>query len=147
MDKTDTDYSSSSGIRFGEYNVCRLLFPDDLSLLNSNESNLQYALDQFSDACLDAGMKISMAKTEIMGLSRLPSSFFPNKWRSLSILGVTFLCDGRHDNKLDTHIGKASAVICLLYQSLALKQEFCTKAKLSVFRSIFLPILTHGHEC
>ena len=28
-----------------------------------------------------------------------------------------------------------------------LKQKLCTKAKLSVFRSVFVPILTYGHEC
>ena len=56
-------------------------------------------------------------------------------------LGVTFLSDGRQDNKLNTCIGKASAVMHQLYQSVALKRELCTKAKLSVFRSVFAPIL------
>ena len=55
--------SSSSGITFGECNVWHLLLADDLALLSSNKSDFQYALYQFSDACLDAGMKISMAKT------------------------------------------------------------------------------------
>ena len=54
-------------------------------------------------------------------------------------LGVTFLSD--EDNKVNTHIGKASAVMHQLYQSVALKQELCTKAKLSGFRSVFAPIL------
>ena len=56
-------------------------------------------------------------------------------------LGVIFLSDGRQENKLNTHIGKASAVMHQLYQSVALKRELCTKAKLSVFRSVFAPIL------
>ena len=72
MDKIDKDGSSSIGVTFGECNVRRLLFADDLALLSSNKSNLQYALDRFSDACLDVGMKISTAKTEIMCLSRHP---------------------------------------------------------------------------
>ena len=61
-------------------------------------------------------------------------------------LGVTFLSDSRQENKLDTLIGKASAVMCGLYQSVVLKRGLCTKAKLSVFRSIFVPILTYGHD-
>ena len=60
--------------------------------------------------------------------------------------GVTFSSDGRQDNELDTCIGKASAVMCQLYRSVALKQELSTKAKLSVFRSVFVPILTYGNE-
>ena len=81
MDKIDKDNSSSSGITFGEYNVQHWLFADDLALLSLNKSDLQHALDQFSDACLDAGIKISMTKTDIMCLKgTLPCLvFFPNK--------------------------------------------------------------------
>ena len=57
---------------FGERNVLHLLFADDLALLSTNKHDLQYALDRFSDACLDTGMKISTTKTEIMCLSRHP---------------------------------------------------------------------------
>ena len=71
MDKIDKD-SSSSDITFRECNVQCLLFADDLALLSLNKIDLQYALDWFSDACLDAGMKISIAETEIICLSRHP---------------------------------------------------------------------------
>ena len=64
-DKIDRDSSSASGVTFKECNVRRLLFVNDLAWLSSNKSDLQYALDRFFDACLDAGMKISTAKTEI----------------------------------------------------------------------------------
>ena len=84
QDTVDKDSSSSSGVTFGECNVWRLLFADDLALLRSSKSYLQHALDRFSDACLDAGMKVSTAKTDIMCLSRHPvqCSFQTN--------GVTF---------------------------------------------------------
>ena len=61
--------------------------------------------------------------------------------------GVTFSSDGRKDNKLDTRIGKASAVMRQLFRSVVLKRELCTNAKLSVFRSVFVSILTYNHEC
>ena len=41
MDKIDRGSSSSNGITFGEYNVRRLLFANDLALLSSNKSDLQ----------------------------------------------------------------------------------------------------------
>ena len=98
----------------------------------------------FSDACLDAGMKISTAKTEIMCFSRHPvqCSFQINgitlqQTEKFKYLGVTFSSDGRQDKKLDRRIGKARVVIRQLYQSVVLKRELCTKAKLSVFRSVF----------
>ena len=62
-------------------------------------------------------------------------------------LGVTFSSDGRQYNELDTRIEKESAVMSQLYGSVVLKRELCTKAKLLVFRSVFVPILTYGHEC
>ena len=57
MDKIVRDSFSSSGVTFRECNIRCLLFADNLALLSSNRSDLQYSLDQFSKACLDAGMK------------------------------------------------------------------------------------------
>ena len=79
MDRIDRDNYSSNGVTFVKCNVCCMLFADDLALLSSNKSDLQYALDQFSDASLDVGIKISMAKTEIMCLSRYPVSSILSK--------------------------------------------------------------------
>ena len=61
--------------------------------------------------------------------------------------GVTFSSDGRQNNELDIRIGKASSVIDQLYRSVVLKRELCTRAKVFVFISIFVSILTYGHEC
>ena len=148
INKIDKESSSSSGITFRECNVRCLLFADDLALLSLSKSDLHYALDLFSDACLNAEMKISTAKTEIMCLSKHPvqCSFQTNgitlkQMEKFKYLGVTFLSDNRQDNKLDTHIGKACAVMCQLYQSVVLKQELCAKAKLSVFRLVFVPMV------
>ena len=62
-------------------------------------------------------------------------------------LVVTFSSNGRQDNELDTCIRKASVVMRQLHLSIVLKRELCTKAKLFVFRSVFVSILTYGHEC
>ena len=143
MDKIDRNSSFSSGVTFKECNVQRLLFANELALLSFNKG-LQYALEQFSDVCLDAEIKISMVKTETTCLSRhtVQCSFqtngvTPKQTEKFKYLGVTFSNDGRQDNKLDTHIEKASAVMHQLYQSVVLKQELCTKAKLFVFRYFF----------
>ena len=135
MDKIDEDSSSSSSVTFGECNVRHLLIADDLALLSSNKSNLQYALDRFSNnACLDAEIKISMAKAEIICLSRHPvqCSFQTNgvtlqQTDKFKYLGVTFWSDGRQDNKLDTCIRKASAVMRQFYRSVVLKQSYVQK--------------------
>ena len=102
MDRIDRDSSSSSGVILGKYNVWRLLFADNLGLLSSSKGDLQYTLDRVFDVCLDAGMKISAAKTKIMCLSRhsFQCSFQTNgvtlqQTEKFKYLEVTFSSDGR----------------------------------------------------
>ena len=47
---------------------------------------------------------------------------------------------------MDRRIGAASAVMRALYRSVVVKKELSRKAKLSIYRSIYVPILTYGHE-
>ena len=47
---------------------------------------------------------------------------------------------------MDARIGKASAVMRTLHYSVGMKREFSKKAKLSIFKTVFVPILTYGHE-
>ena len=60
--------------------------------------------------------------------------------------GVAFTSDGRQDEKLHVRSGKATAVMLALHNSVVQNPELSRKAKLSVFKSIFIPILTYGHE-
>ena len=136
MDRIVKKSECGGGVKIGECTVQRLLVADDLVLLDSTQNNLQQALDRFSEACSVAGMKISSTKTETMCLSRQPK-----------YLGVSFTSDGRQNSELDIRIGKASAVLRQLHRSVVLKRELCTKAKLSIFRSVYVPILTYDHEC
>ena len=95
-----------------------LLFADDMFPLSSIESGLQRALHNFADACNTAGMKISTAKTEVLHLSRNPyQCVLQVNGATLKLAekfkyrGVTLTSDGKQDEKLDTRIGKASAVM------------------------------------
>ena len=99
-------------------------------------------------------MTISATKTETMCLSRQPKQCslqidgVPLKQsEKFKYLGVSFTSDGRQNSELDIRIGKASAVMRQLHRSVVLKRELCAKAKLSMFRSVYVPILTYGHEC
>ena len=53
--------------------------------------------------------------------------------------------DGRQNSELDSASEKQQ--MRQLHRSVVLKRELCTKAKLSIFRSVYVPILTYGHEC
>ena len=53
----------------------------------------------------------------------------------------------RRNSELDIRMVNPSAVMRQLHRSVVLKRELCTKAKLSIFSSVYVPILTYGHEC
>ena len=139
--------------RLGNCKISRLLFANDLALLSSTKSGVQRALNSFADACNTARMKISTAKTEVLHLSRNPDQcLLQVNGATLKLvekfkyLGVAFTSDGRQDEELDTRIGKASAVMRALHYSVVMKRELSKKAKLSIFKAVFVPILTYGHE-
>ncbi|TWW55954.1 hypothetical protein D4764_09G0010040 [Takifugu flavidus] len=58
--------------------------------------------------------------------------------------GVLFTSEGRMEQEINRRIGAASAVMRTL--SVVVKRELSQKAKLSIYRSIFVPTLTYGHE-
>ena len=128
--------------------ISRMLFADDLVLLSSTESGLQRALNSFADACNTAGMKISTAKTEVLHLSRNPhqcvlqvNGATLKQVEKFKYLGVAFTSDGRLDEELDTRIGKASAVMRALHNSVVMKRRIVEKNKALSFQSSFCPLL------
>ena len=138
------------GVTIGRCKISRLLFADDVVLLASSVSGLQ---NGFAAACDIAGMKISISKTKILNLSKNPVQCFLQvggvslkQVEKFKYLGVAFTSDGKQDEELDSRSGKASAVMRALHHSVVLKRELSKKAKLFVFKSIFVPIFTYGHE-
>ena len=145
---------SCGGVKIGECTVQRLLFADDLVLLDSTQHGLQQALDRFSDVCSVAGMKISTTKTETTCLSRQPKQCSLQidgvrlkQSEKFKYLGVSLTSDGRQNSEMDNRIGKANAVMRQLHRSVVLRRELRTRAKLSIFRSVYVRILTYGHDC
>jgi len=61
-------------------------------------------------------------------------------------LGVVFTSDGRQDEELDTRTSKTSAVMRALQYLVVMKRGLSKKAKLSVFKTVFVFILTYDHE-
>ena len=98
-------------------------------------------------------MKISTSKTEVQHFFRNPvqcslqvGGVSLKQVEKFKYLGITFTNDGRQNEELDVRSGKASIVMRALHHSVVLKAKLSRKAKLSVFKSIFVPILTCGHE-
>jgi len=57
---------------------------------------------------------------------------------------MVFSSDGSRNKGIDTRIDKANAVLRELYFSVVTKRELLKTAKLTVFKSVFVPILACG---
>ncbi|TWW80607.1 R2 Retrovirus-related Pol polyprotein from type I retrotransposable element [Takifugu flavidus] len=132
------------GVRFGDLRIGSLLFADDVVLLASLTRDLQLSLDRFAAARETAGMKISTSKSKAMVLNRkkvecllrVKEEILPQV-EEFKYLGVLFTSEGRMEQEVDRRIGAASAVMRTLHQSVVAKR---------IYRSIFVPTLTYGHE-
>ncbi|TWW77698.1 Retrovirus-related Pol polyprotein from transposon 17.6 [Takifugu flavidus] len=108
--------------------------PDDVVLLASSARD-QRSLDWFAAVCEAAGMRISTSKSEAMDLNwkkvdclvRVKEEILPQV-EEFKYLGVLFTSEGRMEQEIDR------------------QRELSQKAKLSIYRSIFVPTLTYGHE-
>ena len=96
---------------------------------------------------------ISTSKSEAMTLSRKRvDCLLPVGNESLAqvkkfkYLGILFASEGTMEREIGWRIGAVGAVLRLLYRTVVTKKELSRKAKLSIYRSIFVPILTYGHE-
>uniref|UniRef100_A0A3B5Q8Y2 Reverse transcriptase domain-containing protein n=1 Tax=Xiphophorus maculatus TaxID=8083 RepID=A0A3B5Q8Y2_XIPMA len=153
MDRISRRSQGVEGVRFGGLRISSLLFADDVVLLASSDRDLQLSLERFAAECEAAGMGISASKSEAMVLSRkrvvcllrVRGGVLPQV-EEFKYLGILFTNGGRREREIDRRIGAASAVKRALYRSVVVKRELSQKAKLSIYRSIYVPTLIYGHE-
>ncbi len=119
-------------------------------MLATSDQDLQHALGRFAAECEAVEMRISASKSEAMVLSRkkvacplqVGGVLLPQV-EEFKYLGVLFTSEGRMEREIDRRIG---AAMRSMYRSVVVKKELSRKAKLSIYRSIYVPTLTYGHE-
>uniref|UniRef100_A0A8C6W0Z1 Reverse transcriptase domain-containing protein n=1 Tax=Nothobranchius furzeri TaxID=105023 RepID=A0A8C6W0Z1_NOTFU len=153
MDRISRHSQGVEGICFGGLRIRSLLFADHVVLLASSERDLQLLLERFAAECEAAGMRINSSKSETMVLIRKSVEFLLRvrdevlpQVEEFKYLGVLFTSEGKLEREINRRIGAASAVMRALYRSVVVKRELSQKAKLSIYRLIYVPTLTYGHE-
>ena len=153
MDRISRRSRGGEGLQFGGLRIASLLFADDVVLMAPSPCDLHHSLDRFATECKAAGMRISTSKSEAMVLSRKPmdcllrvgNEFLPQV-KEFQYLGILFSSEGTREREMGQRIGAAGAVLRSLCRTIVMKRELSQKAKLSIYRSIFIPTLTYGHE-
>ncbi|TWW76641.1 hypothetical protein D4764_12G0000310 [Takifugu flavidus] len=98
-------------------------------------------------------MRISTSKSESMVLARkkvecllrVGEEVLPQV-EEFKYLGILFTSEGGMEREIDRRIGAASAVMRALNRSVVVKKELSRKAKFSIYRSIYVPVLTYGRQ-
>ncbi|KAI3357258.1 hypothetical protein L3Q82_015707, partial [Scortum barcoo] len=125
-----------------------------LSCWLHSSQDLQHVLERFAAECEAAGMRISTSKSEAMVLDRkrvvcplrVSAEVLPQV-EEFKYLGVLFTSEGKMEREIDRRIGAASAELCAVGVPDRRGEEGAeSKAKLSIYRSIYAPTLTYGHE-
>ena len=119
---------------------------DDLVLLVPFQQGQQLALDQFSAACTQAGMKISTRQIEVLCFARhlgwcmlnVTSSTL-HQDKTFKYIGTMFTSDGRRNKQIDTCMSERSAVLCEIYYSVFTKRELLNSAKPVTFQIDLYP--------
>ncbi|KAJ8012365.1 hypothetical protein DPEC_G00041950 [Dallia pectoralis] len=153
MDRISRRSHGGEGFPFSGLMVTSLLFADDVVLMASSVGDIQHSLDRFAAECEAAGMRVSTSKSEAMTLSRKPVECLLRvgnesllQVKEFEYLGVLFASEGTMEREIGRRIGAAGAVLHSLHRTVVTKRELSRKAKLSIYRSIFVPTLTYGHE-
>ncbi|KAI3375876.1 hypothetical protein L3Q82_003763 [Scortum barcoo] len=141
--------------------VLFIIFMDRISRRSQGPEGVQpgpsaCVLERFAAECEEAaGMRISTSKSEAMVLDRkrvvcplrVGGEVLPQV-EEFKYLGVLFTSEGKMEREIDRRIGlvQRPAVMRSVYRTVVVKKELSRKAKLSIYRSIYVPTLTYGHE-
>jgi len=118
--------------------------------------SLQHSHDRFSAACVEAGMRMSIEKTEVSHLSRNPCQCALQVTAThcsggdVQVPWGGILSDGKRNKEINTRIGKDNAVLREIYHPKVKKWglwELSSTTKRSAFNSVRCSIrLSYSHE-
>ena len=153
MDRICRRSNILEGMDLGGVRVGALAFADDLAILAPSRDRLQAALDRFAEQCSSHGMRISVAKTEVMAIGRTPGQCRITlggkelcQVDRFKYLGVEFSEDGTQEREISRRIGAAGAVLRAMKGPLWTGNSMSEEAKLAVYCLVYCPTLVYGHE-
>ena len=132
------------------------LFADDCALNAGTEPDIQGSVDQFSKACDDFGLTISIKKTEVLHQPAPATPYVePNitvNGQKLAVtdkfvyLGSTLSRSVNIDEEVSYRIARASAAFGRLRDTVWERRGLTKETKLKVYQAVVLPSLLYACE-
>ena len=139
------------------FSLFELIFADDTALCSHKQENLQKAVQVFSEVSSCFGLKVSVKKTEVM-IQRAKTEQQQNTpiikldetplkiCQQFKYLGSVISDDTLISKEIQSRITKAKAAFSKLYQRVWCRNQLSLKTKISVYRTMILPIITQDCE-
>jgi hypothetical protein len=145
-------------VKIGHYKlttvkISECAFADDLVVFGSTEKELQENLNTWNKVLKEQQMKINIAKTKIMVITKDEKNVdieIENtkieQVNEFKYLGVTINNKGKQDTEINQRISAATKLYHSLGKTFIGKNEISRKTKMTVYQTIFRPVLTFGSE-
>ena len=106
------------GVKVGGKNINNIRYADDMVLIADSEEKLQASMDKLHQGCGEVGLRINVAKTEVMGITKRRERLMVNlniegaalyQVDKFRYLGSLVSEDGRCDDEIRARIGMAKS--------------------------------------
>ena len=132
--------------------VREMLFADDAAVISHTEEGLQTLINQFTSACKEFGLTISIKKTEVMGqnVTEPPTIQIDSKALEVSdhftYLGSTISSNLSLDHEIDRRIAKAAGTMSKLNKRVWSNGLLSLNTKTQVYQACVLSTLLYSSE-
>ena len=129
-----------------------MLFVDDAAVVAHSQEHLQTLIDQFTQACQDFSLTISINKTKMIGQATKnpPSitiiSYTLEAVNTFTYLGSTITDNLSLDTELSCRIGKAASTFGKLTARVWDNSKLTIRTKVQVYRACVISTLMYGSE-
>lgn len=129
------------------------MFADDLVLFGKNETDLGKNLKVWEEKLKNINMKINVEKTKLMvsGKTKIQTNLQLDgkpieQVENFQYLGITINREGHQEPEINKRIQKATQLYHSLKHTFIGKKEISINTKMSIYKSVYIPVLTYGSE-
>jgi hypothetical protein len=133
--------------------ITECAFADDVVIMANTEKGLQNNINVWDEVLKKNGMKISTKKTKTMMTAKEPEILnikigeeSLEQVTNFKYLGTIIESSGKQEIDINERIQKTTKTYHMMRQNFIKKKEISKKTKMTVFKTIYRPILTYGSE-
>lgn len=128
-------------------------FADDVVLVTDTVKKLQENVNIWNNVLIKKGMKLNKTKTKVMQVAKETKKIQIHvddteleQVETYQYLGIVIEANGDNHVEINNRIQKANNVYYAMNKGFINKKEISSETKMTVFKTIYRPILTYGCE-